>query len=211
MPYFHKRAAMSENCMLDQPVPLSYYSGLPVRGLYQPSTIRDLVNLKTKEYILEGEMTERKVMDFVSSFSKRLINLASIERLNEFPDSINEEVNNMTDDELNKAFDDLTVEAAEEVLEETPLTLTEQQELGDIIIPAIEDVVARPTATRTGTSRYEKPEPEEPEMMDDLLSGATTGPAETPRGGGSSDPFPSFTSRGERAMMRDITRSRGDY
>ena len=202
MPYFYKRAAKSAECLMDEPVPLSYY-GEPKTGtrIYHPSTIRELINLKAKDYAISlGEdMTERKVMDFINTFSKRVILLFNTERMSEFPDHINQEVDNMTDAELDKA------------LEDTPLTLSQQEELGDIIIPAIEDVVAPQTGTRTGTSRYEKPEPKEPEMMDDLLSGATTGLAETPRGGGSNEPFPSFTSRGERAMMRDITRSRGDY
>ena len=209
--YYYKRHGINPACMLDQPVPLSYYSTNP-NIKYHPRSMRDLVKLKTTDFAmgLGEDITVSKVADFESGFSKNLISLAEAERTtllpSEFPEHIDKMVNDMTDDELNKAFDELTT------VEDRPPTLTEQQELGDIIIPAL-DEAPRPTASRRGTSRYVAPEPKEEtvEMMEDLLSAANTGQATPSGGGGGQSASISFSERSNRAIVRDVNKSRGDY
>jgi len=208
MHYFHKRTEKSVDCKLDEPIPLSYYSSLAIgEHNYHPKTIRHLIQLKTKEYAsgLGDELTEKKVMDFVSSFTENLISLADTQsatldqRLESMLipiDPINREVDNMTISELNTAFDELT----------RPMTLSEQQAAGNIEIPTDFGLAfGLPRGGRYGSSRYGGGDDRREETVEDLLSGARTQeePSETGSGEGIS-----FNARGERAMLRDVERSR---
>ena len=77
MPYFHKRAEMSAECKLDQSVPLSYYSSLPIGGqAYHPKTMRNLIQLKTNDYLREKpNASVVDVKQFASDFSMDLYKL----------------------------------------------------------------------------------------------------------------------------------------
>ena len=57
MPYFHKRTAKSAECLLDEPVPLRYYSTLPSGTVprFHPRTMRELMILKSKEFIRDKD------------------------------------------------------------------------------------------------------------------------------------------------------------
>jgi hypothetical protein len=52
-PAFYKRHKMDPECMLDQPIPLAYYSTFKKGAVpaFHPRTIRQLINLKTKEFV----------------------------------------------------------------------------------------------------------------------------------------------------------------
>ena len=77
MPYFHKRAEMSAECKLDKSVPLSYYSSLPIGGqAYHPKTMRNLIQLKTNDYLREKpNASVVDVKQFASDFSMDLYKL----------------------------------------------------------------------------------------------------------------------------------------
>ena len=78
MPYFHKRTAKSAECLLDEPVPLRYYSTLPSGTVprFHPRTMRELMILKSKEFIRDKdkkvEADDKDLVSFINDFKTEL-------------------------------------------------------------------------------------------------------------------------------------------
>ena len=81
MPYFHKRTEKSADCKLDEPVPLSYYSTLESGSVprFHPRTMRDLMILKSKEFIRDKdkkvEADDKDLVSFINDFKTELFNM----------------------------------------------------------------------------------------------------------------------------------------
>ena len=140
-PAFFKRHAMHPDCLMEQPVPISYYNN--TTSIFQPATIRQLLNLKTDNFIQNNQnVSATEVEKYQMDIKQELFNKSTksniIERELampnmktteietdivygasdkniimgvEVPQSIDDEVNEMTDDELNDAFDKITADA----------------------------------------------------------------------------------------------------
>jgi len=116
---------MSAECKLDQPVPLSYYSSVPVGAqIYQPQTMRDLIELKTKDYVgAKQNATVENVKQFASNFSMDLYKIYDGSEVKAKADPLNEKAK----DFLNTISTELKVEEqqeAEETAEEVLAELT---------------------------------------------------------------------------------------
>ena len=78
MPYFHKRTAKSAECLLDEPVPLRYYSTLPSGTVprFHPRTMRELMILKSKEFIRDKDKkvqsNDEDLVSFINDFKTEL-------------------------------------------------------------------------------------------------------------------------------------------
>ena len=82
MPYFHKRTEKSEDCKLDEPVPLSYYSSLSPGTIprFHPRTMRDLMILKSKEFIDDKKVKadDEDLVSFINDFKTELFKMYEI-------------------------------------------------------------------------------------------------------------------------------------
>ena len=82
MPYFHKRTEKSEDCKLDEPVPLSYYSSLSPGTIprFHPRTMRDLMILKSKEFIDDKKVKadDEDLVSFINDFKTELFKMSEI-------------------------------------------------------------------------------------------------------------------------------------
>lgn len=84
MPYFHKRTEKSVDCKLDEPVPLGYYSSLAPGKVprFHPRTMRDLIILKSKEFIRnkdkKGEANDKDLENFINDFKTELFKIYEI-------------------------------------------------------------------------------------------------------------------------------------
>lgn len=78
MPYFHKRTAKSAECLLDEPVPLRYYSTLPSGTVprFHPRTMRELMILKSEEFIRDKDKkvqsNDEDLVSFINDFKTEL-------------------------------------------------------------------------------------------------------------------------------------------
>jgi hypothetical protein len=144
-----KRRKMDPECMLDQPIPLAYYSTFKKGTVpeFHPRTIRQLINLKTKEFVQNKQnknidVSTTEFTQFQVEFREVLfamfdknaqIHMTDLDKeFEEFnmeediknmlvrekniimgvdvPADIDAEVEAMTDEELEAAFEEITAE-----------------------------------------------------------------------------------------------------
>jgi hypothetical protein len=157
-PALFKRHKMSPECMLDQPVPLSYYN--TANGEFHPRTIRQLINLKSNKFVQDKrnqniDVTAKEFTQFQVEFRETLFgmfdNNANIHQSDldkEFQAfHFKEDIKEMGQRErimgvdvpqsISAAVEAMTDEELDLAFEEItePLTLTEQTEIGNIQIP----------------------------------------------------------------------------
>jgi hypothetical protein len=236
-----KRHKFGKECMMEQPVPLAYYSTFNKGDdgpKFHPRTIGQLINLRTKQFVQNKRNNNMNVsvkefenyqLEFrealfsifdgkadinQSELDKEFENFSIAEDIKDMrqrerimgidiPHSISAEVEAMTDEELNLAFEAITPQ---------PLTLTQQTAAGNIQIPTfLEATHAGGRGRGSGSAgRGRGGGGRGTSVIAQSLSNIiTTEPSGAvspllPEAGTSTDL--SLTARGERSFLRDIVK-----